>query len=405
MDFAYTVKKGPGTPITGSISADDSNAAWEALRNQGYTVVQLEAVKKIKIGLNMNIGGPPKPSLYQLAVFAEQFSAMLNAGVPILKAMRGLAEQQQSKGFKAILEDLYAQIESGITLSDAMKRHPQVFSSQMIASASSGETAGNADLVWSNLGMMLKKDVALRGKVKTALTYPAIVLVLSLAMTYFLMTKMVPQFAGILKEMGGPLPPITVFTLALSSFLSNQWYIVLLLNVGTVIAVYRYSRTKTGRYQLSGLLLRVPIFGPLQHFTILSRLCRSMAVMIESGLKILEVLAYARGIAGNALFEEALTNIATAASRGEPIHQEMRKYKRLFPIVMVQMMEVGEDTSKIDALLHKQADFYDDQASNLAAQMASLIEPIMTVGMGGITFFIVASIFLPYFSILQSVMK
>jgi type IV pilus assembly protein PilC len=407
--YTYKVRDQSGKVITSSMEADNAKSVRDVLREKNLFIVSIEEPKK---GMNADIKIPlldnanAVPGLKSVALFSRQLSTMIDAGLPLVQSLAILQKQVEHKGFQKILKEIRTDVEGGLPFSDAMSKHPKVFNRLFLNLVRAGELSGTLDQVLDRVSAFQEKELALRGKIKGALTYPVIVLTFALGITYFLLTTIVPQFGGILTQLGAELPPLTSGLIAVSNFLQSAMGggILLVGSIGTVLAYRFYYATPHGRFQIDGIKLKIPIFGTLLSKSALASFARTFSLLLSSGVNIIESLEITRGAAGNAIIEQALDNAKNAVQQGEPISNPLSASK-VFPGMVTSMISIGEETGALDAMLNKIADYYDREVDEAVDQLTAALEPIMIVFLGAIVGLIVAGMFLPMFSIIGTLSK
>ncbi len=397
--YHYRAKDRQGRSIAATIEAEDLRSAARALREKGYFISELKEPGK---GLQKEISIPALergPGLKDIAIFSRQLATMLSAGLPIVQALAILERQTENKGFKKMLNEIRTDVEGGSSFSDALEKH-KVFSRLYVNLVRAGETSGMLDSVLDRLATFLEKDLELRGKIKSAMTYPAIVMAFAVIVTYFLMVGIVPMFAGILTDLGSELPMLTRVLIIIADFLKNG----ILYIIGFVAIVYfayrSYYRTPRGRRVIDNLKLRMPVFGNLNKKSAIARFSRTFGLLVTSGVNVIEAMDITRGTAGNAVVEDILEETKQAIQVGEPIHSTLLRYPQVFPPMVSSMIAIGEETGALDAMLQKVADFYEREVDEAVASLTAAIEPIMIIVLGAIVGAIVAGMFLPLFQII-----
>jgi type IV pilus assembly protein PilC len=399
--YHYRAKDRQGRSVAATIEADDIRTAAKILREKGYFISELKEPGK---GLQAEIRIPGLergPGLKDIAIFSRQLATMLSAGLPIVQALAILERQTENKGFKKILNEVRTDVEGGSSFSDALTKH-KVFSRLYVNLVRAGETSGTLDGVLDRLATFLEKDLELRGKIKSAMTYPVIVLVFALLVTYFLLTGIVPQFAQILTDLGSELPLLTRFLILVSEVLrkGTLYLIVVIVLIG--LAYRYYYRTERGRRVVDRLKLKMPVFGSLNKKSAIARFSRTFGLLISSGVNVIEAMDITRGTAGNAIVEDILEETKEAIQVGEPIHSTLLRYPQVFPPMVSSMIAIGEETGALDTMLQKVADFYEREVDEAVASLTAAIEPMMIIFLGAIVGTIVAGMFLPLFQIINT---
>jgi type IV pilus assembly protein PilC len=397
--FKYKARTREGQMLAATVEAEDARAAARMIREKGLFVAEITEPGRglrteIKIG---NIQFPP--TLKDLAVFCRQLATMIGAGLPLVQSLAVLERQTEHSGLVEITRKVRGDVESGSNLSDALSRH-KVFSRLFINLVRAGETSGSLDTILERLAVFMENELALRGKIRTAMTYPVIVFVFAVGVAYFLLTGIVPQFSSILVELGSELPMITRFLMALSEGLQAITPFIIPIAVTLFLAFRAYYRTERGRRVVDGFKLRMPIFGPLSSKTSLSRFSRTLSLLISSGVNIIESLEITRGTAGNAVIEDILEETKTSIQSGEAVSSTLQAHPRIFPPMLSSMVAIGEETGALDTMLSKVADFYEREVDEAVGALTAAIEPAMIIFLGAIVGLIVAGMFLPMFQII-----
>ncbi len=399
-NFTYTARLQNGQTQKGTIQAHDRPAAMAALRLKRLQPIVVTEVKS-KGGLNMNITLPGSSGVNtrDLVVFTREFSVMINAGVPIMRALSILKDQTGSPVFKKILEEVTADIQGGENLSDSLAKHPKVFSSIYVNMVRAGETGGNLDDILNRLAFQQEKDAALKGKIKGAMIYPSVIFSVTLIAFFILMTFIVPKIGTILASLSGGTASLPVYTrvlLSLSHTMKQPVFLLAVL-VGLPVAIIlfrRYIKTERGRYQWHSFLLKIPVISVLITKTAIARFSRIFASLMGAGVSIVEAIETTAGAIGNAVIEKELLDCSKAIQAGSQLSVELQKSKH-FPAIVSQMLAVGEETGKTDTIILKIAEFYEEEVDTAVEALSSVIEPIMIVVLGGMVGLIAISVFGP----------
>ncbi len=396
--YAFKVRDKSGNLITGELIGDSEGLVMTKLRQMGMTPIE---VKKAKTGLKMEINlRPGRVRLKDLAVFSRQFATMVNSGLPILRALAILGEQTSNKELAKVLVQVRLDVEQGQSLSGALQKHPKAFSDLYVAMVRSGETGGVLDNVLLRLADNIEKDVELRRKVKSAMTYPAVVVLLVSLILSAMLLFVVPQFKSIYSQLGGELPLPTRILLAVSNAVRSYWYLFLIGVFGMAFALRRYKRTEAGRSRVDAIKIKFPIFGPLFHKTALARFSSTLGMLLRSGVPILQALDIVSDTVNNRIIGRAVGDVQTSVREGESIAKPLSKHA-VFPPMVVQMLAVGEETGAVDAMLDKVADFYNSEVSASVDALTSLIEPLLIAIIGGAVGAAVIALYMPMFNIIK----
>lgn len=404
--YTYKVRDATGKMIFSTMEAETQKVVRDKLREKNFLIV---SITEPKTGLSQDIKipglGDGLPGLKAVAIFSRQMATMIDAGLPLVQSLAILAKQVEHKGFQKLLKDVRIDVEGGLPFSDAIAKYPKVFNRLYLNLVRAGEVSGTLDMVLDRIAIFQEKDLALRGKIRGALTYPVIVLVFALGVTYFLLTTVVPQFAGILISLNAPLPPITQGLIAVSNFLQNQTLILAAIIAVFVFAYRWYYAREDGRHVIDRIKLKMPVLGNLISKAALASFSRTLSLLIKSGVNIIESLDITRGAANNAIVEDALLNAKNAVMQGEQMSQPMAAAVEVFSPMVVSMVAIGEETGGLDTMLDKIADYYDREVDEAVSQLTAAIEPIMIIFLGAIVGLIVAGMFLPMFSIIGALSK
>ncbi len=401
--FEYKARDRMGKSIVATMEAASERDVAAALRQKNLFITEINAPKS---GLNADIKLPKWldigsiPNVRDITIFSRQFATVINAGLPVVQSLSILQRQSDKEGLKDALKKVREDVETGLQLSDALAKHPRLFNKLYIYLVRAGEVSGNLDGILDRIAAYMEKQAALRGKIKTALTYPTVVLVIALAVTWFLLTGIVPQFAQILDQLGGELPVITKALIAISDFLRYQWYILIGLIVALILGIGFFYRTKNGRRVIDRFMLRTPIVGTLIQKSAIASFSNTFGLLLRSGVNIIESIEITKGTAGNAIVEDILDETKDGVQRGEQISTTLMKYPRVFPPMVSSMVAIGEETGAVDAMLQKVADFYEREVDEAVDSLTAALEPMLIVFLGIIVGFIVAGMFMPMFSII-----
>jgi type IV pilus assembly protein PilC len=396
--FTYKVRDQKGTLVTGEIAGDNADLVMAKLREMRY--IPLE-VKQKKAGLGREISlRPGRVKLKDLAIFSRQFATMINSGLPLLRTLAILEDQTESPTLQKVVGEMRLDVEKGVSLSAAMLKHPKAFSPLYISMAKAGEAAGTLDQVLLRLADTIEREVSLRHKIKSAMTYPIAVFVMVVLILAAMLLFVVPTFKDLYADLGGTLPLPTRFLLGLSEALRKFFFLFIAAGFGFAYALRRWKKTESGRFRWDQFKLRVPIFGPLFHKTALSRFSRTLGVLSRSGVPILQSLDIVAETVNNEVVARAVKDVQVGVKEGESIAAPLSRHD-VFPPMVVQMLAVGEETGALDTMLEKIADFYDDEVTAAVESLTSLIEPVMIGVVGGAVGAIVISLYMPLFNIIN----
>ncbi len=402
--FKWTGKTLRGAIQSGEITADSREAVLATLRRQGIIPTNIAEVKKPS---GIKLFGPKKQKVgdKDLAVFTRQFSTMFSAGIPIVQGIDILATQIENKTLGAILSQIKTDVETGVTLADALRKHPNIFDDLYVNLVAAGEAGGVLDTVLMRLAIHIEKTMKLKKKVKGAMIYPAIVTSVAALVVAIIMVWVIPIFSKIFSEMGVALPAPTRIVIGMSNFLAGAGGVIILIGIiSFIFAVRKYRKTDRGRKDTDKFLLRMPVMGDLFRKVAVARFTRTLGTLISSGVPILDGLDICAKSAGNRVVEDIVMGVKKEVASGKTLTEPLSK-SDVFPPMVVQMINVGESTGALDQMLSKIADFYDDEVDNAVTNLTTMLEPLMMVFLGTTIGFIVVALYLPIFKMGEVVSK
>jgi type IV pilus assembly protein PilC len=383
--------------VVGERFAPDRQTLENLLRREQVIVTSVkEKGKEVAIP---KFGKRQKVASKELAIFTRQFSVMIDAGLPLVQCLDILGNQQTNNYFKQTILQVRSDVEAGMTLAESMSRHPKVFEPLFVNMIAAGETGGILDLILQRLSTYIEKIVKLKSDIKSALIYPAAVIVLAVVVVAVIMVVVIPAFKNIFEGMLGPgesLPLPTEIVITISDFMASYWWIMVILIGGASYAFRSYYETSNGRRMIDGLLLKLPVMGDVLRKIAVARFSRTLATLLSSGVPILESLDITGRTAGNVVIQEAIMKVRAGIEQGQTIVEPL-KATGIFPAMVSQMIGVGEQTGALDSMLSKIADFYEQEVDSAIANMLTLIEPVMIVFLGVTIGGIVISMYLPLF--------
>lgn len=401
--FSYIATNSQGETVKDTVDASDRKTAIEALRKQGLHVTTLnEAKRKGEISF-----GEGKVKSKDLVIFTRQLATLVNAGVPLVRSLSTLQAQSESKTLKKQLGAVVRKVEGGATLADALADHPKTFATIYVNMVRAGEEGGILDEVLKRLALQQEKDAAIRAKVKSAMTYPMAIGVITVVAFMFLMINVMPKLGDIIKNIGGEdasLPVYTVALLSISDVMQTPAFMISTV-VGVPVAFIlfrRFTKTPKGRYMWHSLLLKIPIVKTLITKVAIARFARTFSSLMGAGVSILQSINTTAGSIGNAVIEKELTDSAKAVQGGEQLSDRLEK-SEVFPPLVSQMLAVGEETGQTDEVLVKVAEFYEEEVDAFVGALASIIEPVMIVVLGSVVGVIAASVFGPLANLTNSI--
>lgn len=396
--FNYKAKeKETGKVVKGSIQAETESIAGRLLIDQGYIP---QSVVEEGTGL---FGNKSRVTAKDRIMFTRQLSTLIGAGLPLAVSLRTVSEQTQSKAMKAVVEEILANIESGKTLFDSFSQYPDIFNGVYLALIKAGEVSGTLDLALKRLADQEEKDAAMMSKIRGALVYPGIILVVIIAVLAFMMVMVVPQVKGLYEDMGEELPELTQLLVNLSDFFANFWWLVLII----IVAIgggawYAVKRTTAGRKIADNFKLHVPIFGGLFRKLYVSRFARTAEMMLATGVPMLESVKIAINATNNVVVEEEYLKALEPIKGGKPLSEAIKERNYMLPLVP-QMASIGEESGKIDEMLGKAAQVYENELDEQINSISTMIEPILMVIMAGLIGVVIGGTLLPIYSLVNSV--
>lgn len=397
--YSYTFRDATGGSQKGTAEAESEEILRKRFDEQGLTITEIAMIKAR--GKKQKQYG--KVKLNNLSVFCRQFSTMVDAGVSLVRCLDVLGQQTQDPKLRKILMDIGERVEGGESLSRAMQRHPRTFSNLFIGLIRAGEVGGVLEESMQRLSQFLEADVALRRKVKSAMTYPVLVAVLATGITGFLVAWFIPQWQKILVDLGlkkSDIPAPTQFLIDLSVIMTKRWWILVGGLAIIIISWKLFTSTRFGRRVADRMKLKVPVFGKLHHKICMARFSRTMGTLLTSGVPILQAMETVAGTVGNTIMSDAVMEARARIREGDRIGDPLEQ-SRLFPPMVVHMIGVGEESGSLDFMLQKIADFYESEVEATLASLTAALEPIMIVTLGFIVGFIVISMFLPLANVIS----
>jgi type IV pilus assembly protein PilC len=389
-----------GVKARGELEADSKQAVSDQLKRRGLIVLDIAdktTSREIELAFLQRVRAT------ELAVFSRQLSTMINSGMSILRALYVLEEQTEGKFLKATLVAVRKDVEAGLSLSDALERHPKVFSPLFVAMTQAGEAGGVLEDALMRVADQLEKDASLRRQIRSAMIYPALVVTFALGVMMALVAFLVPVFEGVFKQFGGELPSITKFSVFLSHAVTGYWWLLILLGFGSASAFFKWKRTTRGRAQWDHFRLHFPLkIGTIVQQVAVARWSRTLASLTAAGVPLLLSLEITGKTAGNAAVQEAMDDVIASVKRGGTLASPLAQAP-VFPAMVTHMVGVGEETGALDEMLDKIADFFEDQVEASVKALTSILEPVMIIVIGGIVGFIVVSMYLPLFNVYNNI--
>ncbi|HEU4523289.1 MAG TPA: type II secretion system F family protein [Thermoanaerobaculia bacterium] len=387
-----------GQDQTGVLVADSKEAVIAMMRRQQVIVTAVKEKGK-EIALP-KFGGKVPPQL--IAIFTRQFSVMIDAGLPLVQCLEILGSQQEHKNFKRSLIQIRQDVESGSSLADAMRKHPKTFNDLFTNMVAAGEAGGILDTILQRLAAYIEKSVKLNSQVKSAMIYPVAVISIAVIVVAIILWKVIPVFASLFAGLGAELPMPTVIVIAISHFIGDWWWAMIIGGVLITFFLKRYHETYKGKRVLDGLLLKAPVFGILLRKIAVARFCRTLSTLTSSGVPILDGLQITAKTAGNSVVEDAIMATRKSVEEGKTISEPLGDTD-VFPSMVIQMIAVGEQTGALDTMLSKIADFYEDEVDVAVAGLMKLLEPILIAFLGVAIGGIVIAMYMPMFSLIGQI--
>ena len=393
--FTWKGRTRAGQTQEGVLLADSRDAAVAVLRRQQIQVTAIrEKGREIKVLPRISMGIARK----RIAIFTRQFSVMLDAGLPLVQCLEILGDQEENKAFQAIINQTRADVESGSSLADSMRKHPKAFDNLFTNMIAAGEAGGILDIILQRLSTYIEKVVKLNNQVKSAMIYPTAVIVIAVLVVVVILWKVIPVFAQLFAGLGGEMPMLTRVVISSSNFVGRYGIWMLpLIGLG-LYAAKKWHETPHGRRFIDGLLLKIPVLGMMLRKIAVARFCRTLATLTSSGVPILDGLEITAKTSGNAIIEDAVMAVRKSVEEGKSLSEPLAQTK-VFPSMVVQMIGVGESAGALDTMLNKIADFYDEEVDTAVGALSSMLEPFIMVFLGFALGYIVIAMYLPIFKL------
>ena len=396
-NFAWKGRSRTGQFREGVILADSRDAAVASLRRQQIQITSLRQ-KGREMPLLPRL--PMRVATKRVSIFTRQFSVMLDAGLPLVQCLEILGEQEENKKFRQIIHQTRTDVEAGQSLADSMRKHPAAFDNLYVSMVEAGEAGGILDVILQRLSVYLEKIVRIRAQVRSALLYPTAVITIACFVVWIILWKVVPVFAQMFAGLGAELPFLTQMVVTASNWVGRLGWVLILILIVIYFAINRWHKTYRGRRVIDGLMLRIPIIGMLLRKIAVARFCRTLSTLTASGVPILDGLQITAQTAGSAIIEDAVMAVRKAVEEGKTLSDPLGETK-VFPQMVVSMINVGEQTGALDQMLSKIADFYEEEVDLAVAGLMKLIEPLLIVVLGVVIGTIVTAMYLPMYSILR----
>ncbi|MCB2289666.1 type II secretion system F family protein [Clostridium sp. CS001] len=400
ITFKYKVMNHKGEKIEGTFKANSKNEVLAMIEDNNYYAIEIkEVLEREQQDLFESFAKVKTKDLY---IFCRQFHTMINAGANISNALDVLRKQTTNKKLKKCLSEAHDDVQKGISLSEALGKHNDVFPDLLINMINTGEVSGNLDVIMSRMASHYEKENKINNQLKSAMVYPAVLATLSVVVVIFLLTFIMPTFAGMFEGSGVELPGPTKIVMGLSKFIQTKWYILIVVIGGGVYGMKTYAKTPVGRLSLDGLKLRLPIIKDTTEKVIVSRFTRTLATVLASGLALVQALDVVQKVVGNKVAEKSLEIIKEKVLKGVSLGEALGDEK-IFPMMLHSMIKIGEESGSLDDILDKTANFYDEELEAGLKRMTTMIEPLMIIIMGVVIGFIVVAMMLPIFDMSSTV--
>ena len=395
--FNYRAMDSNGKIKKGTVEANTEEAAKTKLRNEGLNITEFGVSKDIQFGF-----GKKGVKNKDLSVFCKQFAAVLRAGVPIIQALDMMGTSTENKTLRDAIEEAGAYVQKGGTLADALKLNPKVFPDMLSNMVAAGESSGKMEICFERMAAQFEKDGHIEGKIKSAMSYPIIILLVVLGVVILMLTSVVPTFAEMFAEMGAKLPAATTLLVNASNFLVHRWYIVLLIAIAIIVGIKMFAKTDFGQEFNGKLALRMPIFGNLNVKTAAATFSRTFATLLASGIPMVDAIEQTANVMKNKVVRDALKDCKVQVTRGVPLSKPIKDMD-IFPPMLPQMMHIGEETGNIEDMMEKVADFYEDEVDLATDALTAAMEPLIIVVMAVVVGAMVVAIYSPILSMYDAV--
>ena len=399
--YYYKAKNRTGKLIEGSVDAASAEKAADFLMQNNLAVIEVSEKFDDYKSFLKNISFLSRVKSKELVVFFRQMAVMIDANIPIVRGLRILSQQTESEYLKEIITEVANEVEGGQSLSSAMSMFPDTFSDFYVNIIMSGETSGRLSEVMNYVADQKEKDYDLESKIRGAMVYPSFIVSVLLVVGFIIIAFVIPNLAKVLSESGAQLPWITRALLSLSGFISMFWWLILLLFLGSIVAWLAFVKTPQGEYIKDNLKINIPVFGKVWRHIYIVRICRSFATLVRGGVPISQSLDVIKGVVGNVVFEEIIEDAIKSVDEGNQISESLASNKNV-PIIVVQMISVGEDSGKLEEVLEKSADFYSREIDNTVRNLSNLIEPVIMIMLGLAVGLFVAAVILPMWQLSAS---
>jgi len=385
--------------ITGVLEAETASGVSQRLKQMGYFIIGIEE-ERVSIAKKELHIFKPKAKGKDVTIFTRQFATMINAGLPLVKCLDILTRQTESPVLAEVIADVQHEVEMGRSLSEALAKHPEVFKDLYVSMVKAGEIGGVLDDVLMRVADTLENEQEIKRKIKSAMTYPAVMFGISILLLAVMLLFIVPAFQNMFEQMGAKMPALTKAVVGLSHLLASWKGLLIIVALGFAVwGIRKWIKTETGRRKFDAFKLKMPAVGPLFHKLSMSRFSRTLGTLVSSGVPILQALEITSATVGNKIVADQVDKVRSGVKEGDSIAGPLSK-STVFPPMVTQMLAIGEETGALDTMLNKVADFYDSEVSATVESLTSILEPILIVGLGGMVGLIVISLYMPIFSLI-----
>ena len=400
-DFSYTAKDSNGKTQKGTIVASSQSAALSALKEKNLQPLVVKEASKDWKNINIKLPGSDKVKTQDIVMFTRQFSTMVNAGVPLVRCLNTLRDQTESEGLQKVLSSVVSDVESGIQISEAMAKHPKVFSSVYVNMVKAGEEGGILDQIMDRLATQVEKDSEIKGQIKSAATYPAVILSITLIAFVFIMVAIIPELTAIFDDLDGELPLLTQIVVGISDAMRENFILLGVGLAGAIFGLVRFTKTEKGKLLFDKAILRAPVIGAISVKVNVARFSRTFSSLAGAGVSVIQSLEVTAGALSNSVVQQGILDSVESIKQGEAIANSIASTE-IFPPIVNQMAAVGEETGQIDVVLNKIAEFYEKEVDRIISSLTSIIEPILIVVLGAVVGTIVASVFGPIMTLTET---
>lgn len=402
--YFFAAKSQNGDPKTGEMEVQDEHQLARILHQEGYVLLSAETEgKKYKKSFNISIPFLNKVNLKEKLFFTRNLKVMVSAGISLPRSLRTLAEATKNEKFKKVLSEIVEEVSGGKSFSESLKKYPDIFPEIFVSLIKAGEESGTMEGSLTNLSQQLERQNDLRSKIKGAMTYPVVILSAMLGIGAMMLIMVVPKLAEVFKDMGVELPLTTRIVMGLGNFMAQKWYFVIIIVVLSIVAFRTAINTNVGKRAMDKLFLKIPVISPLIQKTNSAYTARTISSLIGSGVPIVSSLEITSKVLGNVYFREALLGASEKVSKGGKLSEALKSYGNLYPLVLIQMIEVGEETGETADILQKLADFFEEEVSNTTKNLSSIIEPVLMLFIGAAIGFFAISMMQPMYSVMGTI--